>query len=72
MNESLIALLVAAGFLTRLASLIVALGMFVAFSISMKLGEDPLRALLYLFIFGSLAIAGPGRISIDSLRARNT
>ena len=70
-NETLGALLVAAGYLTRTASVSLALGMIGAFSVSLRLGEDPLRAFLYALIFVVLALAGPGHWSIDRvLRTR--
>ena len=67
LNESLGALFIACGFLTRLSAAVGALGMATAFYISMRLGEDPLRATLYFVIFFGLTITGPGRISIDHL-----
>lgn len=70
LNESLVTLLITAGFYTRLAAMVATSGMIVAFCVSMKLGEEPLRALLYVFIFACVAIAGPGRFSIDYLLKR--
>jgi uncharacterized membrane protein YphA (DoxX/SURF4 family) len=67
LNESLVALLLTVGFFTRFASLMLASGMAVAFWISMKLGEEPVRAWLYLFMFSAIAITGPGRLSVDHL-----
>lgn len=67
LNESIGALFIACGFLTRPAAAVGALGMMVAFYVSMRLGEDPLRAFLYFVIFLSLSITGPGRFSIDHL-----
>ena len=69
LNESAVALFVAAGFFTRLFAASLAAGMSVAFFVSLKLGEEPLRALLYAFIFAAVAVAGPGRFSIDGRRA---
>jgi uncharacterized membrane protein YphA (DoxX/SURF4 family) len=34
---------------------------------SLRLGEDWLRAALYLIIFSALALSGPGKFSIDQL-----
>jgi uncharacterized membrane protein YphA (DoxX/SURF4 family) len=39
--------------------------MLVAFCVSLKLGEEPLRALLYCFIFVTIAITGPGKLSLQ-------
>lgn len=71
--ESVASLLVAVGLLTRLAALFAALSMAGAFYVSLRLGEEPLRALLYFTIFAALALTGPGRFSLDHvLRRRNT
>jgi uncharacterized membrane protein YphA (DoxX/SURF4 family) len=43
--------------------------MVVAFYVSLRLGEEPLRAALYFIIFTGLVVAGPGRFSIDHLLA---
>lgn len=67
LNESLGALLIAGGFFTRLAAAVGAVGMGVAFYVSVRLGEEPVRALLYLIVFAGLVVAGPGRFSIDRL-----
>ena len=69
LNESAAALLVAAGLFTRFFAASLAAGMSVAFFVSMKLGEEPLRAALYAGIFAAVAVAGPGRYSIDGLAA---
>jgi putative oxidoreductase len=66
--ESILPLLVAAGFLTRLAAAGVALSMTAAFYVSMRLEEEPLRALLYIVVFTALVLTGPGRFSIDHWR----
>jgi len=65
LNESVGALLIACGIFTRFFAAVGALGMSVAFYVSLRLGEEPLRAWLYLTIFASLAVVGPGRYSID-------
>jgi putative oxidoreductase len=70
LNESIGALLMACGFLTRWAAAVAVLGMAVAVYISLRLGEEPLRALLYLVIFAALGLTGPGRFSIDYLLAK--
>jgi uncharacterized membrane protein YphA (DoxX/SURF4 family) len=66
-NESIGAFLIGCGFLTRLAAASAAFGMAGAFYTSVKLGEDWLRTALYLIIFAALALAGPGKFSIDHL-----
>jgi putative oxidoreductase len=72
-NETFGALLVAAGFFTRPAALALALGMIGALSVSLRLGEDPLRAFLYALTFVVLTVSGPGRWSIDRwMRARGS
>lgn len=65
LNESVGAFLVAVGLVTRPAAAIGVLGMAVAMYVSVRLGEDFLRAALYLIIFAGVAVAGPGRLSID-------
>jgi uncharacterized membrane protein YphA (DoxX/SURF4 family) len=67
LSESVGALLVACGLFTRLAAGVGTIAMAVALDVSLRLGEEPLRALLYLVIFGSLAVAGPGQFSLDRL-----
>ena len=69
LNESVSALFVAAGLWTRPFAVFLAAGMSVAFFVSMRLAEEPLRAALYAFIFAAVAVAGPGRFSIDGRRA---
>lgn len=63
------ACLIVLGFLTRLATLPLGFTMFVA-GILVH-GVDPLSkkelALLYLFIYLSLALTGPGQFSLDQL-----
>jgi len=70
--ESVGSLLIACGFLTRLAAFFSALNMAGAFYVSLRLQEEPLRAALYFSIFAALALAGPGRFSVDHwLGSRN-
>jgi len=57
---------VAIGFLTRLAGLALTLSMSGALYVSVRLVEDPLRAALYFLLFGSIALMGPGRLSVDA------
>jgi uncharacterized membrane protein YphA (DoxX/SURF4 family) len=64
------ALLVTAGLLTRLAAGIVgSCWVLVAYS-ALHAGWDwqvmPVRAILFAFLFATLAITGPGKFSIDS------
>jgi putative oxidoreductase len=67
LNESIGAFFVGIGFLTRFAAVSLALGMIGALYTSVRLGEDWLRAALYLIIFLSLTFTGPGKFSIDRL-----
>lgn len=67
LNESIGAFFVGIGFLTRFAAASLALGMIGALYTSVRLGEDWLRAALYLIIFLSLTFTGPGKFSIDRL-----
>jgi uncharacterized membrane protein YphA (DoxX/SURF4 family) len=70
-NESIGAFVVGCGFLTRLLSASLALGMAGALYVSVRLGEDWLRAALYLIIFTVLSMTGPGEFSLDRLLFRN-
>lgn len=63
--ESLAAVLVASGLWTRAAAACLAVSMTGAFFYSARVGEEPLRALLYLTVFAALALTGPGKLSID-------
>src|SRR5437762_5119713 len=69
-NESIGAFLVGCGFLTRLLAASLALGMVGALYTSIRLGEDWLRAALYLIIFTVLVLTGPGKFSVDHLLQR--
>ena len=66
-NESIGALLIGCGLLTRLFAVSAALGMAGALYTSVQLGEDWLRAALYLIVFSGLSLTGAGRFSIDRL-----
>ena len=66
-NESIGALLIGCGFLTRMLAASVALGMAGALYTSVRLHEDWLRAALYLIVFVALALIGPGKFSVDYL-----
>ena len=67
LNESIGALFVGIGFFSRFAAASIALGMIGALYTSVRLGEDWLRAALYLIIFTALTFTGPGRFSVDQL-----
>ena len=67
LNESIGAFLIGIGFVSRFAAVSVALGMIGALYTSVRLGEDWLRAALYLIIFIGLVFTGPGKFSIDHL-----
>src|SRR6266481_660317 len=66
-NESIGAFLIACGLLTRLVAASAALGMAGALYTSVRLGEDWLRAALYLIIFIALIFTGAGKFSVDHL-----
>src|SRR5258708_13852798 len=67
LSESVGALLIGLGLLTRISAVFGALSMAGAFYTSIRLGEEPLRAALYLVIFLALAVTGPGKYSLDFL-----
>jgi uncharacterized membrane protein YphA (DoxX/SURF4 family) len=69
-NESIGAFLIACGLLTRLVAASAALGMAGALYTSVRLGEDWLRAALYLIIFIALIFTGAGKFSVDDLLKR--
>ena len=69
-NESIGAFLIGCGFLTRLFAASLTLGMAGALYTSVRLGEDWLRAALYLIIFVTLIFTGPGKFSLDHLLKR--
>ncbi|MBZ5538756.1 MAG: DoxX family protein [Acidobacteriia bacterium] len=68
LNESIGALFVAAGFLSRYASAALALGFGVATFCSLKMSESAwLIAAFYCVMFTTLLLTGPGKLSIDYL-----
>ncbi len=69
-NESIGAFLIGCGFLTRLLAASLAIGMGGALYTSVRLGEDWLRAALYLIIFIALTFTGAGKFSVDHLLKR--
>ena len=69
-NESIGAFLTGCGFLTRLLAASLALGIAGALYTSVRLGEDWLRAALYLIIFIALTFTGAGKFSVDHLLKR--
>jgi uncharacterized membrane protein YphA (DoxX/SURF4 family) len=72
-NESIGAFSIGCGLFTRLLAGSAALGMAGALYTSVRLGEDWLRAALYLIAFVSLSLTGAGRFSIDqALQIRKT
>ena len=72
-NESIGAFLIGCGLFTRLLASSAALGMAGALYTSVRLGEDWLRAALYLIAFASLSLTGAGRFSVDRrLQVRKT
>src|SRR5215469_881886 len=64
-NESVGASLIGCGLFTRVLAISAALGMAGAFYTSVRLGEDWLRAALYLIVFLALSLSGAGKYSID-------
>ena len=64
-NESIGALLIGCGLFTRVLAISAALGMAGALYTSVLLGEDWLRAALYLIVFLALSLTGAGKYSID-------
>jgi uncharacterized membrane protein YphA (DoxX/SURF4 family) len=64
-NESVGAFLIGCGLLTRAFAISAALGMAGALYTSVRLNEDWLRAALYLIVFVTLSLTGPGTFSID-------
>jgi uncharacterized membrane protein YphA (DoxX/SURF4 family) len=68
LNESIGALLVACGFLTRYAAASLALGFAVATFCSLRVGEPTwLTAAYFCINFLALSLTGSGRFAIDSL-----
>ena len=66
-NESLGALLVACGFLSRYAATLLFLGFAVATYCSLRAREEAwLMAAYFALMFGTIALTGPGRFSVDS------
>jgi uncharacterized membrane protein YphA (DoxX/SURF4 family) len=63
-NESVGAFLIGCGLLTRAFAISAALGMAGALYTSVRLDEDWLRAALYLIVFVTLTLTGPGKFSI--------
>ena len=66
-NESIGAFLIGCGLFTRILAASAALGMAGALYTSVQLGEDWLRAALYLIVFSALTLVGAGKFSVDRL-----
>lgn len=67
LNESLGALLVACGFLSRYAAGLLFLGFTGAACCSLRAREEAwLMAAYFALMFGAIALTGPGRFSVDS------
>jgi uncharacterized membrane protein YphA (DoxX/SURF4 family) len=66
-NESIGALFLGCGLFTRVLAASAAVGMAGALYTSVRLGEDWLRAALYLIVFIGLSLTGPGKLSVDRL-----
>ena len=64
-NESIGAFLIGCGVFTRVLAISSALGMAGALYTSVQLGEEWLRAALYLIVFIALSLMGAGKFSID-------
>ena len=72
-SESVGASLIGCGLFTPILALSAALGMVDALYTSLRLGEDWLRAALYLIVFVTLSLTGPGKFSTDRrLQIRKT
>lgn len=67
LNETVTPLFVASGFFIRVAATIGALGMTGALYTSLRLGEEPVRAALYVVAFATLAFTGAGKYSVDEI-----
>ena len=67
LNETVTPLFVISGFLTRVAATIGALGMAGAMYTSLRIGEEPVRAALYVVAFATLALTGAGQYSADGI-----
>lgn len=68
--DSIGAFLVGLGFLTRWASMMIAINMTVAVYFETLGGDSPELPALYLLGAAALAVAGPGAYSVDAVRGR--
>ncbi len=73
--ETLFPLLIVLGFLTRISALVAAGNMFVAaFVFHLMLKADPFanweKAVIYMIIFITILIAGPGKFSVKTFLGR--
>jgi putative oxidoreductase len=71
LGESVGALCVACGFLTRISAAMVTITMIVAAYTSARTGTSVELAGLYAILFVAIGIMGPGRFSVDSLLSRS-
>lgn len=69
--EGIAAFFVAIGWYTRPAALIVVIDLLVAFFTSFDITHLDQLALLYMVIFFTIFLLGPGKLSIDGLMMRN-
>ena len=71
-NESIGALLVACGLLTRWAAALLFIGFAAATGYSFKAHESVLLPGLYCLMFATIALTGPGKLSLDRLLSGRT
>jgi len=64
-SESICAILVLVGLMTRPASIFIIMTMGVAGMFHINRGESPESAFLYLIIYGAIFLTGPGPYSLD-------
>lgn len=70
LNETVTPLFIASGFLTRPAAAIGAFGMAGALYTSLRIGEEPVRAAVYVVAFATLTLTGPGKYAVDQILER--
>jgi uncharacterized membrane protein YphA (DoxX/SURF4 family) len=72
LNESVCALFVAVGFLTRLSATLVAIGFAAATVCSLKANENLLFPGFYCLMFATVALTGAGKFAIDHVLKSRT